>query len=125
MEDTKKDDRHATCYEYGKFGHYKTNCQSLIKHKSKQEFNKTKGKCDKGHKAYISWEEEDEESSSSSSSSSDHDEIVDICLMACHKKKDLEVNDLDSHFKPSYNKMSKEFREIHAYALKAFKKIFL
>lgn len=37
--------------------------------------------------------------------------------MACHKEKDLKVSNLDSHYKPSYDKLSKAFWEMHADAL--------
>lgn len=45
-----------------------------------------------------------------------------VCLMAHHKEKYLEVSDSNSHFKPSYDQMSKAFREMHTNALNDIKK---
>lgn len=45
--------------------------------------------------------------------------------MACHKENDIEINNLDSYFKPSYNQWAKACREMHVDDLKDFKKISL
>lgn len=109
-----------------KLGPYRTMCPCLnIYHKKKdKKIYKMKGKHAKGHRAYISWEEDDENSSSSSGSSYD-DECDNLWFMVHKKSEDFEVYTFNPKVKPSYKKLSKDFSEMHAYALSVFKKISL
>lgn len=72
---------------------------------------------------YITWEVN--ECSSSFDNTSYEDEIAHICLMVCHKNKDSEVGDSESHFIHSYDELLNVFHKIHDEALKAFKNISL
>lgn len=81
-KENKKNEEDVTCYNCGKSGHYRKIYMSLNKHNKKKDIDayKTNGKCAKGRRSSISWEEEEENSSSSSISIS-YDECVSLCLM--------------------------------------------
>lgn len=56
-QSSKKDTNLITNYEYGKTGHMKSDCPTLLKKKSKAPSKlNLEGKC---QRAYIAWEEED------------------------------------------------------------------
>lgn len=97
-EDKKKEQRHVTYYGCGEPGHYKTDCPSLNKRKSKQTFYKMKGHKAKGCRAYISWE--DDENSSCPILSSYENELTHLCSTT-HSYV---------HFKPSYKYLSNDFQ---------------
>lgn len=125
-KENNKKEEDVISYEYERSDHYRTTRQSLNKRNKKKDkdSNKTKGNHAKGHWAYIAWEEENKSLFSSSSSCSD-DECENLCLMAHRKNKDLKVYDCYPEIKPSYQQLSKVFREMHANTLDAFKQISL
>lgn len=80
-----------------------------------------KGNTSKGHTTYITWEEEHKRSSSNSCSSLD-DECANLYLMTRKKGKTSKVYTSNSNNEYSYSELFKEFNDMCADSINAFKK---
>jgi len=96
-----------TCFGYGKQGHMKMDCPSLVNKEKAQE--RKSNKSGKGVKAYIAWED----NATSSSSSSHEDVEANLCLMVGEDSEARSINSNTSFNNTNYSSLLQVFFETH------------
>ena len=96
-----------TCFGYGKQGHMKVDCPSLVNKEKAQE--RKSNKSGKGGKTCIAWED----NATSSSSSSHKDVEANLCLMVGEDSEASSINSSTSFNNTNYSSLLQVFFETH------------